>query len=179
MARSLILLSMSEYNRFEVNCLHQTVARRAMEIAVPVLTSMGYELVDVEFEKRGTEWFLTFFIDKENGITLDDCESVSIALDGKLDEDPAISGKHDHLIVSSPGLDRPLRTDRDFVRKVGSQLDIRLREPIEGRKVFTGTLLSFEDGVLRFSAGKKTYAIDRDNIALARLHLNMNLEGGK
>jgi ribosome maturation factor RimP len=159
--------------------LHQTVARRAMEIAVPVLASMGYELVDVEFKKRGTEWFLTFFIDKENGITLDDCESVSYALDSKLDADPAISGKHEHLVISSPGLDRPLRTDRDFERKVGSQLDIRLRESVEGRKAFTGTLLSFEDGVLRFSVGKKIYAIDRDNIALTRLHLNMNLEGGK
>jgi len=179
MARSLILLVVSEYTRYEVNCLLHPVAAAAMDIAEPILEPMGYELVDVAFEKRGTEWFLTFYIDKESGITVDDCEIVSMALDEKMDAHPDIHGKHDHLIVSSPGLDRPIKSDRDFMRQTGKELDIKLYESMDGKKAITDILISFDPNSIEIKTRKKTLTVMRSNIALARLHLNMNLEGRK
>lgn len=179
LARSLILSAVSEYNKYEVNRLHRAVAGAAKEVAAPILASMGYEFVDVEYVKRGTEWFLTFYIDKETGTTLDDCEAASLALEGKLDAHPDIAGRYDHLIVSSPGLDRPIKTDRDFEKKIGSELEIRLFEPLNGHTNVRGTLVSFDERNVVIQSGKEPFTVSRKNIALARLRLNMNLEGRK
>jgi ribosome maturation factor RimP len=156
-----------------VQPLNQAVVDAATAIADPVLSAMGIELVEVEFEKKGTEWFLTFYIDKPGGITLDDCEAASQALDEPLDNAPDVAGKHDHLIVSSPGLDRPLKTDRDFLRKLQSKIEVKLQEPKGGATMVVGLLVSVGDDHIVVETAKKRVEIEKNNIALARPAIDM------
>jgi ribosome maturation factor RimP len=88
------------------------------------LEGTGYELVDIQFKSERGQWYLNVFVDKPGGITLDDCELVNKLLDPILDAEAEIAGRHDYLTVSSPGLDRPIKTDADFRRNAG-----RLRKP--------------------------------------------------
>ncbi len=107
------------------------------------VSDMGYELIDVEFQKEQTDWVLTLYIDSVNGVTIDDCERVSRAVEPVLDEaDPIVQSYF--LSVSSPGLDRPLKKDRDFERSIGKELTVKLYAPLEKKKEFTGTLKSFD-----------------------------------
>ncbi len=104
---------------------------------------LGYELVEVEFVKEQEGWVLILYIDHPNGITLDDCERVSRAVDPILDEADPIPQSY-YLSVSSLGLDRPLKKDRDFQRNIGKQITVKLYAPIEKKKEFTGTLTAFD-----------------------------------
>ena len=105
----------------------------------------GFELVDVEFAKDGQAWNLNVYIDKPGGVDLDDCEAASRLLDPLFDADPRIAGRHDYLSVSSPGLDRPLKTDRDFARALNTEIEIRLFAPVDKQKRFTGVLEAFDE----------------------------------
>lgn len=120
--------------------------------------AMGFSLCDVEFQKEHGNWVLTLFIDREGGVSVDDCERVSHAVDPILDEADPIE-QHYYLSVSSLGLDRPLKKDADYARSIGKELIVRLYAPQEGKKEWTGTLRSFdaesfelaaEGGVRRF-----------------------------
>ena len=117
------------------------------EIAVPVITDIGggIELIDVEYVKQGPDWYLRIYIDKRGGVTLDDCETVSEALNDILDEKDLIKSKY-IFEVSSPGIDRPLKTDADFKRYEGEYVEIHLYKPVDKCKVFTGKLAGRENG---------------------------------
>ncbi len=125
------------------------------------------ELVDVEYVKEG-DWYLRVFIDKEGGIDLDDCQELSERLGKVLDERNLISESY-MLEVSSPGLDRVLRKDRDFTREMGKAVDISLYAPIDGEKQLTGTLAGY-DGKSVTLKGKEP--IPMDKVAQIRLHID-------
>lgn len=146
------------------------------ELARPLLEQSGLELVGVELVKEGASRYLRVYIDKEGGVGFDDCETVSRAVDSKLDEiwpDPP----YDYFEVSSPGLERPLKRDEDFARYAGRDVAVTTFAPVDGQKLFVGTLAGLVDGrvVLRLTQGKdagKDVALDRKQVASARLHVD-------
>lgn len=139
------------------------------ELVTPIVSEMGLELVDIEYKKEGSNWFLRVFIDNEVGnIDIDDCALVSEKLSQKLDETDPIPTAY-FLEVSSPGAERPLRNDKDFKKAVGKHVNITTKEPVEGASQFEGELLSFEDGKLTVKEAKKTYIISREQIDTARM----------
>ena len=97
---------------------------RTEAMLMPIVEAKGFELVDVEWVKEGANWYLRAYIDKENGITVDDCEEVSRALSDLLDEEDFISENY-ILEVSSPGLDRPLKKEKDFARSIGKDVEVK------------------------------------------------------
>ena len=107
---------------------------------LPVLDELGYELVDVEYEKQYGQMTLTVFIYKEGGVDLDDCEKVSRALDPVLDEADPTHNEPYVFNVSSPGLDRPFKTQRDYERNYGEEVEVKLYAPLKGKKVYEGVL---------------------------------------
>jgi len=127
------------------------------------LAGLGYELVDLEISGRG---MVRVFLDKPGGITLDDCERVSNQLTRLF----VVEGvAYDRLEVSSPGLDRPLKKEADFVRFRGEKVNLKLRVPMEGRKNFIGILGEVKDGVLQLDMEGKQVAIVLSNVDRARL----------
>lgn len=109
------------------------------KLVAPVVASLGYELVGVEFLPQGGHGLLRVYIDNEAGITLDDCQRVSHQLSGVLDVEDAIKGRY-HLEISSPGLDRPLFTAEHFQRFAGRRVNMRLAVATDGRRKFRGVL---------------------------------------
>ncbi|NLW24734.1 MAG: ribosome maturation factor RimP [Clostridia bacterium] len=138
------------------------------EIAEPIVEENGLELVDVEFVKEGSEWFLRIFIDKEEGVTLDDCEKVSRVLSDKLDEVDPITQAY-HLEVSSPGIERPLKKTRDFERFLQHPIQVKTFVPVEGRKKFKGTLEDVTLETITVNIGGNSLIIPRDKISKANL----------
>ena len=114
-------------------------------IVFPITEDFGYELVDVEFIKEGANWYLRVYIDKQGGITIDDCQAVSEKLSDELDRLDPIEQSY-FLEVSSPGLDRPLKSERDFIKYSGERVEVKLFQPINGIKVFEGILEGLVDG---------------------------------
>jgi ribosome maturation factor RimP len=139
---------------------------RIMEVAKLVgvtLTGLGYELVDLEISGRG---LMRVLMDKPTGITVEDCEIVSNQLTRLF----MVEGVNfERLEVSSPGLDRPLKKEADFIRFSGQKAQIKLRMPMSGRKNFVGILGAVENGILQFDVEDKQVAIELSNIDKARL----------
>ncbi len=144
---------------------------RIFELLEPTVKNLGYELYEVEFQKEYDNWVLTLFIDKEGGIDLDDCERVSNAVDPILDEADPIEQAY-YLSVSSIGIDRPLKKDKDFHRNIGKKLDIRLYAPMDGKKEFTGELISFDAESFTVKTDKIEKQIARKACALVRPHID-------
>ena len=115
------------------------------EIAEPIAKSLGYELWDVRFEKEGADWFLRIFIDKEGGVSIDDCVDMSHAIDKPLDEADPIEQSY-CLEVCSPGLERDLKRDDHFVKSLGKKIMVKLIRPVDGQREFKGTLESYDNG---------------------------------
>ena len=120
---------------------------KVLTILEPIIAEKGLELVDLEFVKEGVNWYLRVYIDKDGGVNIDDCEAVSRALEVKLDEKDPIEQAY-ILEVSSPGIDRPLKKDADFVKYQGEIIDVKLYKAQDGSKQYQGRLLGLEDGVL-------------------------------
>ena len=113
----------------------------------PIVEANNLELVELEFVKEGVNWYLRVYIDKEGGVSIDDCELVSRALEAKLDEHDPIEQAY-ILEVSSPGIDRPLKKDVDFVKYQGEIIDVKLYKAQNGSKQYQGKLLGLENGVI-------------------------------
>jgi len=112
------------------------------ELTAPVVESLGYELTDLTFEKQGKDWCLTLFIDSENGISLDDCETVSRQISELLDETDPIEQSY-FLEVSSPGMDRPLKKEKHFLSNLDKKIAVHLFAPLDGKKDIEGVLKSY------------------------------------
>lgn len=138
------------------------------DFALPWLTEHGFELVDVEYVKEGSNWFLRIYVDKDGGIDIDDCGRISEFVSTKLDELDPISDAY-FLEVSSPGAERPLKKPQDFVKAEGKTVFITTYEPIQKLKEFEGVLTKVTDEQLTVRVGKKEYEIPRDKVAGARL----------
>ena len=139
--------------------------------------ALGFELDEVEYQKEQGNWVLTLYIDAPEGVTLDDCERVSHAVDPILDEADPIPDAY-YLSVSSIGLDRPLKKDRDFARNIGNKLDVKLYAPVNKKKEFLGTLVSFDADsftialVEKGGAAGSKMTIARKDAALVRPHID-------
>ena len=142
--------------------------RRTEELIRPILDERGWELVDVEFVKEGSTWYLRSYIDKPGGIAVDDCEVVSRALEAKLDKENFISEAY-VLEVSSPGLGRPLKKEKDYVRNEGKEIELRLYKPFEHEKEFRGVLKSWDEGsVTIVTQEDRELVFSRKELALVR-----------
>ena len=129
---------------------------------------MGYELVDVCMDKEPTGKYLRFYIDKEEGVSLDDCEAFHKAV-----RTPADSVDFDFMEVSSPGIDRPLKKDRDFERNLGCEIEVKLFKPIDGTKVITGVLAGLEEGNIVIDTGEGRMLVPRKAAALVKPVVDM------
>jgi ribosome maturation factor RimP len=140
------------------------VRDRLISLLETPIEALGYELVELEFPPH----LLRIFIDREGGVTVDDCEKVSRQVSGVLDVEDPIPG-HYTLEVSSPGLDRPLRKAADYARFAGERAKLELTLPIEGRKRFAGTLKGFEGGEVSIEVDGVIHRLPLDGISKARL----------
>ncbi len=144
------------------------IVRQAWEVLGPEIEEQGCELVEVESGLQGSSLFLRLFLDKEGGITIDDCASMSRYVSALLDKDDFI-GRQYNLEVSSPGIERPVRKVADFVRFAGERIKIHTVSPIEGRRKFTGELVGCEDGLVSVDVGSETVNVHIENVKRARL----------
>ncbi len=141
-------------------------------LLLPILDEHQFELVDVEYVKEGENWFLRAYIDKPEGITIDDCELVSRRLSDRLDEKDFIPDSY-ILEVSSPGLGRQLKKERDFKRSIGEAIEIKLYKAINKRKDFDGILKDFDENVLYLEQEDGSVVeFVRKDIAMVRLALD-------
>jgi ribosome maturation factor RimP len=142
------------------------------DLVSPIVTAAGLELVDIEYVKEGREWFLRVYIDKEAGVDIEECGLVSEKLSEKLDElDPI---PHNYFLeVSSPGAERPLKKEKDFEKAIGKNVYIKTYEAIDGDKTFEGTLLEYQNQMvkveIKIKTRKKVIEIPYEKIASARL----------
>ena len=135
----------------------------------PVVTELGYEIVDVEYVSKNLDNSLTIYIDKvPQGISLDDCEKVSLAIDPLLDELNPTNDVPYTLNVSSPGLDRPFKKQRDYERNYGKEVEVKLYAPILGKKVYEGVLISHGEFVTELECDGKQVNIENSKIAIVR-----------
>ncbi len=147
----------------------ETYERRTEELLMPLIEKYQFELVDVEYVKEGGTWYLRAYIDKPGGITVDDCEAVSRALSDLLDEQDFIDEAY-VLEVSSPGLGRPLKKEKDFARSVGEEVEIRTYRPIRHQKEFMGILKGYDqDKIIIETENEESMEFPRADIALVRL----------
>lgn len=143
--------------------------QKTEEILLPIVEEYGFELVDVEYVKEGGTWYLRTYIDKEGGISIDDCEKVSRRLSDVLDEKDYIDDTY-IMEVSSPGLGRPLKKEKDFKRSLGKEVDIRTYRMIDKQKEFTGILKDYDKDTVTIELDDKTLkTFEKGDIALIRL----------
>ena len=135
-----------------------------------IAEELGYELVDVEYIKEMGNFFLKIFIHKTGGVTLDDCQKMSEQLSKQLDEKDPIKDEY-YLEVSSPGLDRPLKTDKDLKRNLGKDVELRLYRPFEDKKNYEGELSSYSDEVVIIEQNGNSIEIPREYISLIKLSI--------
>lgn len=143
--------------------------KRIEVLLVPIVEANKVELVDVEFVKEGQGWYLRIYIDKEGGVTIDDCEIVSRAIEKVIDEKDPIEQAF-ILEVSSPGIDRPLKKETDFIKYAGEVVDVKLYKAIEKQKEFQGKLKGIEGtAVTIIDDDGKEVSFERKDIASIRL----------
>ena len=147
-------------------------AEGAGQLLEPVVSGFGFELVDVEYVKEGGTWYLRAYIDKPGGITVDDCEAVSRAFSDILDEKDYIADSY-VFEVSSPGLGRPLKKEKDFARSLGEEVEIRTYRAVDRQKEFEGILKDYDENTVTIVYEDGTeQTFDRSEIALIRLALD-------
>ena len=134
----------------------------------PTVSDLGYEIVEVEYVKKGQDMNLTIYIDIPSGVSLDDCEKVHMAIDPILDELNPTQDKPYILNVSSPGLDRPFKTQRDFERNYGREVEVKLYAPIKGVKLYEGVLVERTETITEIKTKKENVKIENNKIALVR-----------
>jgi ribosome maturation factor RimP len=152
--------------------MYDDLRNKIWELAEPIALSEGMELIHVECLKMHTRWVFRLFLDKEGGVTLDDCTTISNQLGDILDIHDLSRGPYT-LEVSSPGLDRPVSRDQDFVRFRGAKVKIKTHVKIDGMKNFQGRLVDFTDEgcgkVVQVEVSGKIFKIPKDEIAKANL----------
>lgn len=140
------------------------------QLADDIIRGSVLEVVDVEYVKE-RDWYLRVFLDKPGGMEVEDCQWVSEKLEAKLDELNLIQGSY-YLEVSSPGLDRPLKKDQDFVRHSGDKVEVHTFAPIDGKKLIVGTLVGLnENGHIVLTVDDKELSFPKDKVSLVRLYL--------
>ena len=143
--------------------------QKTEQLLQPIVDEYGFELVDVEYVKEGSTWYLRSYIDKPGGISIDDCEKVSRRLSDLLDQEDFIEDAY-IMEVSSPGLGRPLKKEKDFKRSLGEEVEVRTYRAIDRQKEFIGILKDYDkDTVTIEYEDGETMTFDKADIALIRL----------
>ncbi len=146
--------------------------QKAEELITPILERNNFELYDVEYVKEGSEWYLRFYIDKEGGIDINDCELVSRAYSEIVDKEDFISDAY-ILEVSSPGLGRTLKKDKHFEKSLGEEVEVKLYKALDGQKEFAGVLRNYDkDTITIEKEDGEEKVFERSNIALIRLTID-------
>lgn len=150
------------------------ISEKVEEFITPIVENLGkdIEVVEVEFAKKYNGDNLTIFIDKPGGVTIEDCELVHSSVDGPLDELDPTGGKPYTLNVSSPGIDRPIVTDKDFARNIGIELEIKLFEAINKKKMLVGTLIAFNEDSIIVEINGENLEIERKKISKSTKFIN-------
>ena len=148
------------------------VTETVEQLITPILEELNIELVEVEFVKEGRDYFLRIFIDKENGVDIEDCGNVSERVSVVLDEVDPITHNY-FLEVSSPGAERPLKKEADWVKAIGKNVHVKTYEPVGGSKVFEGVLVDYNEKIvtidMKIKTRTKQVEVPFDKIANARL----------
>ncbi len=156
-----------------VDGTNNLVIDRVRDFVEPILAELSLELIEVQYRRENNGWVLRLFIDREGGVTLDDCSKVSREVSAYLDVEDVIDHAY-NLEVSSPGAERPLKKDKDFERFSGKKVRIKLREPLDvesGQKVYIGILQGLEGGKVCIEQDGATLCFEQNNISKARLTL--------
>ena len=147
----------------------ETYETRTEELITPILDRMNFELVDVEYVKEGGTWYLRAYIDKEGGITVNDCEAVAREMNEILDREDFVEDSY-VFEVSSPGLGRPLKKEKDYIRSMGKEVEIRTYRAINREKEFYGVLSAYDENTVTIKTEDGTeMTFEKSNIALIRL----------
>ncbi len=146
------------------------VTELVAKLAAPAVEAAGCELWDVEYVREAGIWYLRLYIDKAGGVDILDCETVSRAVSGLLDEADPIEGSYT-FEVSSAGAERPLKRPGDFARFMGSPVLVKLYKGRDGRKEFAGELSGYEDGAVTITMGGETVTFQANEVALCRLRV--------
>ncbi len=147
----------------------ETYEARTEELIAPILGRMGFELVDVEYVREGGTWYLRVYIDKEGGITINDCEAVSREMNVLLDREDFVEDSY-VFEVSSPGLGRPLKKEKDFCRNMGKEVELHTYRAVDGAKEFRGILRAYDGASVTIETeGGAARTFGKSEIALVRL----------
>lgn len=153
----------------EVSCLKKAdIEKCVYDIADPICSNLKCDLIDVEYAKENNEWYLRIYIQKDGGITIDDCTGVSRAVSEKLDEIDPIDSNY-ILEVSSPGINRLLKNDREIEKFAGSNVAIKLFAPLNGIKKYEGILLGLKDGKIAIKNDEKEISFDKASVSSVKL----------
>lgn len=147
------------------------IEQHCTELVVPIIEENNFELVDVEYVKEGSDYYLRVYADKEGGINIDDCVLISRALETKLDEADKIKDAY-ILEVSSPGLTRPLKKDKDFKRSIGKLVELKLYKQYNGTKEYVGVLENFDENtitIMNEDDNHEEITFNRNDISMIRL----------
>lgn len=153
-----------EKERLIMATTSKNVAGTVRELILPVAEELGLLLWDVEYVKEGTKMILRVTIDKEDGVGIEDCETMHRAIDPILDEADPIEGAY-YLEVSSPGIERDLRTDEHIMMSLGERVEIRLYAPVNGSKSFSGILADYKDGKIALETAGGSLSFERSAVS--------------
>lgn len=148
----------------------QEIEQHCTELVTPIIEENGFELVDVEYVKEGSDYYLRVYADKEGGINIDDCVLISRSLEEKLDAADRMTDPY-ILEVSSPGLTRPLKKDKDFKRNLGKKVEVKLYRAVDGSKEFEAVLMGYTDTTvaLQLDPAEEPKEFSKNDISMIRL----------
>ncbi|MCR5204253.1 MAG: ribosome maturation factor RimP [Lachnospiraceae bacterium] len=151
--------------------MKENYEEKTEKLLEPIVASLGFSVVDVEYVKEGADYYLRAYIDKEGGITVDDCEKVSRSLEEKLDTEDFIPNAY-ILEVSSPGLGRQLKKEKHYLANIGEKVDVKLYKAIDKVKDFVGILKAYENGRFVFEVDGKKIELEASAISKINLHVD-------
>lgn len=145
------------------------ITDKVTELARPIVEEEGCRLWDVEYVREAGSWYLRIYIDKTGGVDIEDCERISRRLDPVLDEADPIPDSY-VFEVGSAGIERELKRPGDFESFLGSEVEVRLYQPVNGQKAYVGTLVGYDNGTTTIEIGGKTLSFNKTQTAQVRLH---------
>lgn len=149
----------------------ETYESKTEALLIPIAEANSVEIYDVEYVKEGSDWYLRAYIDKPEGVDINDCERVSRALSEVLDQEDFISDAY-ILEVSSPGLGRALKKEKHFQKSLGMEVEVKLYKPLDGTKEYAGILKAYGDNVITIETENKEIGFAKADVALVRLALD-------
>ena len=162
--RPLLLFAVLHLKGYDMKKPSKNIAATVADLIGPVVSELDYDLWDVEYVKEGSEYYLRITIDREEGITIDDCETVHRAIDPLLDEADPVEDSY-HLEVSSPGIERELKYDWHFEEFIGARVEVKLYAPVNGIKSAVGELSGYSDEGVKIKVGEDEHTYPHDKVA--------------